>query len=124
MTWPKQGIAVESEWIQECIGCILLLLHSLNIESMDDTWYLFSVVMAAGSSTEVYYTVPPFQGDCMFSWVGGEQVYKCANSAHYIASSLQEILLFAAITDLKDDNRENGNLLHNLLPVVCWGGIC
>lgn len=48
--------------------------------------------MAAGSSTTVYYTVPSFQGACMSSWVGGERVYKCANSARYVTSFLQEIL--------------------------------
>lgn len=79
-----------------------LVLCSLRVEVMEDIWYLSAVVMAAGSSTDVYYTVPSFQADCMFSWVGGERVYKCANSVHYVASFLQEILLFAAISDLKD----------------------
>lgn len=120
--WPKQGIAVGTEWIQGCLGCIILVLHGLKVESVEDIWYLF-LVMAAGSSTDVYYTVSSFQGDRMFSWVGGKRVYECANSAHYIASSLQEILLFAAISDLKDGNGKNGNLLLNLLPVVCWGDL-
>lgn len=118
--WPKQGIAVETEWIQGCLGCIIPVLYGLKVESVEDIWYLF-LVMAAGSSTDVYYTVSSFQGDCVFSWVGGKQVYECASSARYIASSLQEILLFAAISDLKDGNGKNGNLLLDLLPVVCWG---
>lgn len=120
--WPKQGIAVETEWIQGCLGCIIPVLYGLKVESVEDIWYLF-LVMAAGSSTDVYYTVSSFQGDCVFSWVGGKQVYECASSARYIASSLQEILLFAAISDLKDGNGKNGNLLLDLLPVVCWGDL-
>lgn len=56
---------------------------------------------------------------CSLGWVG-KRVYKCANSAHYVASFLQEIL-FAAISDLKDGNGEKATS-YSVSFLLCVGG--
>lgn len=44
----------------------------LTLESVEDIQCLFPVMRTAGSSMNVvHYAVPSFQGDCMFSRVGG-----------------------------------------------------
>lgn len=90
--WPEQGTAVEAQWMHGRVGCILLVLCGLSIESVDYIWDLFPVVLAAGSSMEVHYAASSFQAACVFSGVGGDPVYKCANAAHRITGSLQEIV--------------------------------
>lgn len=81
--------------MQSCAGCICLVLHGLD--RVEGIWHLFSLLGYQLAAAPMFVILPSFQGAWMFSWVGGEWVYKCTNSAHYITSSLWEMLQLLVI---------------------------